>query len=100
MLIVGRHDYQKVHVAIFMWRAIGERAEQDYLVGMKLLGDGAGVAMDHPHGDVSSPVHALGRKGKRAGMGFGHAAIVLNGPMALPGAPPGAALSKWGRYER
>ncbi len=78
MLIVGRHDNEKVHIAIFMRRAIGERAEQDYLVGMKLLGDSAGVAMDHPHGDSLAPVCALGRKGKRAGMGFGHAAIVLD----------------------
>jgi hypothetical protein len=86
MLIVGRHDYQKVHVAVPMRCTPGVGPEQDDLVGMKLLGDGTGIAMDHAHRNVRAPVHALGRKGKWAGRSLGHAGIVLDGSMSLPGA--------------
>ncbi len=84
MLVPGRHDDKQVHVAVLMRRAVGVGAEQDDLIGMKLLGDGPGIAADHPHRDVRPPIDALWREGKRACLCSSHTAIVPQGQARLP----------------
>lgn len=46
MPVVGRHDDEKIDVAVLVRRTAGEGTKQNNLVGMKFLGDGAGVTTD------------------------------------------------------
>ena len=46
-LIAAAHNDQDVHVAVGMRRAVGMRAKQDDLVGLKLPGDLPRESADH-----------------------------------------------------
>src|SRR5208337_2808726 len=63
--------------------AVGVGAEQDDLVGVEFLGDGARVAVNHPPRDVRPEVQPLRRKGKRTWLCPGHIAIVPEGQLRL-----------------
>lgn len=60
-LVACRHHHKEVHVAVLVRLAVRVRAEQDYAVRMKLLGDLTGVFPDHGAGNqfaVFPPVAA------------------------------------------
>jgi hypothetical protein len=61
------HDDEEIDIAVAMRRAVGERAEQDDLVGMELLGDRTGVTPDDAQGNVRGSIMALRWKGKLVG---------------------------------
>src|SRR5262245_37441312 len=73
--------------------AVGVGAEQDNLVGMEFLGNGAGVAADHPHRDVRPAVQALRRKGKRALLCPDHLTIVPEGESRVPARASGRKIA-------
>jgi len=58
-LVPRLHYHQDVHIAVFVRRAVGMRAEQDDLLGLKSLGNLARETADHAHRDVSATVPAL-----------------------------------------
>jgi hypothetical protein len=83
-----RHDDEEIDVAVGVRGAVGERAEQDDLVGMELLGDRTGVTPDHAQGNVRGSIMALRGKGKLVGGGLDHGFILSSGVQ-----PPAAAIT-------
>jgi hypothetical protein len=66
-LVGSRHDDEKIDVAVGVRSAVGERTEQDDLVGMELLGDRTGVPPNDAQGNVRGGIMPLRRKGKLVG---------------------------------
>ena len=84
-LISGRHDDQDVDVAVSVGRAVGIRAEQNDLFRPKALGDLAGEAADHAHGNIRTAIPA-GKMILGKGWAFGlHHIIVPADKGSSPG---------------
>src|SRR5262249_33743357 len=84
-LVARRHDDEEVHVAVLTGRPVGIGPEQDDLVGVELLGDGARVPADHAHRNIGAAIVALCGERKRRMSGGCHAAILPGRQPASPG---------------
>jgi hypothetical protein len=74
--VPGRHDNEKVHIAVGVWCAVRIGTEQDDFIGVESLGDLAREPANHVHGNVRSAIPA-GWRGIRHVVAFiGHRVIV------------------------
>src|SRR5262249_11943024 len=78
--VARRHDDEYVHIAIGVRLAVGVRAKEDDLVGMKGVPNFASEAANQTHGNIGTAIPARQCDGHRVAVNCLHVVIILAKP--------------------